>query len=72
MPMPDIQFTLTNDFIELYKLLKVCNLFESGGAAKFAIANSKIRVDGQIETRKACKIRRGQQVLFDSYVINVI
>jgi ribosome-associated protein len=60
--MDPISFVLTTEYIELFKLLKVTGLCESGGAAKFAISHSEVRVDGQVETRKACKIRRGQRV----------
>lgn len=69
--MEKISFALTTDFIELYRLLKATGLCESGGAAKFAIAQSAVKVDGQIETRKARKVRRGQQVEFGGQVILV-
>ncbi len=69
--MDPISFTLTTEYIELFKLLKVTGLCESGGAAKFAILQSKVKVDGHIETRKACKIRRGQQVEFGGKTIVV-
>lgn len=67
--MEKIPFVLTSEFIELFKLLKVTGLCESGGAAKCAVLEGKVKVDGQVETRKACKIRRGQQVEFDGQVI---
>lgn len=66
-----ISFTLTSEFIELFKLLKATGLCDSGGAAKFAISQSEVKVDGQVETRKACKIRRGQQVEFGREIIIV-
>ena len=69
--MEEISFALTEEFIELYKLLKVSGLSESGGAAKYAIAQSEVWVDGQVETRKACKIRKGQQVQFAGQTIRV-
>lgn len=69
--MEKIPFTLTEEFIELFKLLKVTGLCESGGMAKYAISQSEVKVDGQIETRKACKIRKGQQVEFSGEMIFV-
>lgn len=69
--MDKISFTLTMEFIELFKLLKVTGLCESGGMAKCAVAQSEVKVDGQIETRKACKIRKGQQVEFGGEIIFV-
>ena len=69
--MEKISFTLTGEFIELFKLLKVTGLCESGGMAKLSISQSEVKVDGQVETRKACKIRKGQQVEFGGETIVV-
>ena len=69
--MEKISFTLTTEFIELFKLLKATGLCESGGATKHAISQALVKVDGQIETRKACKIRRGQTVEFAGQIILV-
>ena len=63
--METIPFVLTEEYIELFKLLKVTGLCESGGAAKYAIMQAEVKVDGQVEMRKACKIRKGQCVEFD-------
>lgn len=59
------------DYIELHNLLKVTGLCESGGQAKQYIADGRVHVDGAVETRKRCKIRRGQQVEFADQVIEV-
>ena len=69
--MGQISFFLTTEFIELFKLLKVTGLCDSGGEAKFAVSQSEVKVDGQVETRKACKIRKGQQVEFAGEMILV-
>jgi ribosome-associated protein len=69
--MNPISFVLTTEYIELFKLLKVTGLCESGGMAKCAVSQSEVKVDGQVETRKACKIRRGQRVEFSGQTIYV-
>ncbi|MFA7255542.1 MAG: RNA-binding S4 domain-containing protein [Candidatus Omnitrophota bacterium] len=69
--MEKIPFTLTGEFIELFKLLKATGLCESGGMAKHAVSQSEVKVDGQVETRKACKIRKGQQVELGGETISV-
>lgn len=69
--MDPISFSLTTEYIELYKLLKVTGLCESGGMAKCAVAQSAVKVDGQIEMRKACKIRKGQRVEYAGEMILV-
>ena len=67
--MNEIIFSLSDEFIELYKLLKVTGLCESGGMAKCAVSQSAVKVDGVVETRKACKIRKGQRVEYAGQVI---
>ena len=60
------------DFINLCDLLKALSLVESGGQAKFAIANGEVHVDGELETRKRKKIRAGQNVSFAGQQIKVL
>jgi ribosome-associated protein len=59
------------DFVELNNLLKLTGMSPSGGIAKMVIANGDVTVDGQIETRKRCKIRSGQQVEYNGQRIIV-
>jgi len=58
------KFTIDGDYIELIKLLKASGLCESGGAAKAAVEEGLVKVDGQVEHRKRCKIRKGQKIGF--------
>jgi len=68
-----IEFELAgHDYIELHSLLKVTGLCGSGGAAKLLIAEGLVHVDGEVETRKRCKIRAGQIVAFNDRQITVI
>ena len=62
----------SHEYIELNNLLKVTGLCESGGRAKLLVAEGLVKVDGQIELRKRCKIRRGQSVEFQGETIAVI
>jgi ribosome-associated protein len=59
------------DFIELNNLLKVMNYVESGGMAKAVIAEGYVKVDGEVELRKRCKIKRGQVVEFEGQQVIV-
>jgi ribosome-associated protein len=65
------KFELKGDFIELFKLLKLLGWCESGGMAKQAVAEGLVKVNGQVETRKACKIRLGQKVEFEGKTLVV-
>ncbi len=66
------EIKLKGEFIALCDLMKVADLAESGGAAKHIIADGKVLVDGQVELRKRCKIRQGQEVDFDGQKVKVI
>lgn len=57
-----INFELRGEYITLDALLKVTGLATSGGAAKAMVADGRVRVDGQDELRKTCKIKAGQVV----------
>ena len=67
-----IEFDLAgHDYIELHSLLKVTGLCESGGIAKLLVADGLVKVDGEIELRKRCKIRTGQIVELNDQQIGV-
>lgn len=65
------RFRLVSDYIELVKLLKYMDLCDSGGMAKTVISDGLVKVDGNVELRKGCKIRRGQTVEFEGNSIRV-
>lgn len=60
--MPQIDFVLDREHVELNQLLKLVGLCDSGGAGKALVASGEVRVDGAVELRKTCKIRAGQRV----------
>ena len=55
-----LNFTLTDEYIELIKLLKVLQIAESGAMAKIMVENGEVLRNGEIETRKRAKIRKGE------------
>jgi len=61
-----------HDFVELCNLLKLTGITGSGGMAKMLIADGQVKVDGEIELRKRCKIRSGQHVACMNETIEVI
>ena len=67
-----MEFQLKDEYIELCKLLKAANLVMSGGEGKEVVAQGMVFVDGELETRKRCKIRPGQTVEFAGNTIEVI
>ena len=63
---------LESEFVELFKILKFEGLVDSGGNAKQAIAEGRVSVNGEIETRKRKKIKAGDQIDFIDHHIDVI
>jgi ribosome-associated protein len=66
-----ITFTLTTEYIELYKLLKLEGLVSSGAEAKMLIADGHVRVNNETELRKRKKIIIGDIIEFDAQTISV-
>jgi ribosome-associated protein len=58
--------------IELYKILKFENMVQSGGEAKFVIAEGLVRVNGEVETRKSKKIIAGDIIEFAEEKIRIV
>jgi len=57
---------------ELYKILKFENMVQSGGEAKFVISENRVRVNGDIETRKRRKIVSGDIIEFEGNIIRIV
>lgn len=57
-----LEFEIIEEYIELIKLLKVLQIAESGAMAKILVDNGEVLRNGQIETRKRAKIRKGETI----------
>jgi len=58
--------------IELYKILKLANLAQSGGEAKLLIEEGLVRVNSTVETRKRKKILAGDIIACAGHQIQII
>ena len=58
------EVTISDEPIELFKLLKFENMVASGGEAKHVITEGLVRLNGQVETQKRKKIVAGDIVEF--------
>ena len=68
----DQQFVISDEYIELNKLLKASGLCDTGGQAKIVIEDELVTVDGEIETRKRRKIKDGMIVKYSSHSVKVV
>ena len=62
---------ITQEPVELYKILKFEAMVASGGEAKMVIANGLVEVNGEVETRKRKKIVSGDIIEFGDEKIRV-
>ncbi len=62
---------ISTEFIKLDALLKFASLTGTGGEAKMAVAAGMVKVDGEVGTMRGKKIRPGDVVEFDRYVLQV-
>lgn len=68
----DQTLTLTREPVPLFKVLKLQGLAESGGQAKLLIADGQVRVNGQVETRKARKMLIGDIIQIGDEMLRLV
>ncbi len=58
-----MQFELKDEYIELFKLIKVLDLVDSGAQAKMIVSDGYVERNGEIELRKRAKIIAGDKLV---------
>lgn len=66
------EYKLTQEYIELYKLLKLVNVAATGGHGKILIDEGLVIVNGETEFRKRAKIRQGAVIECEGATIKVV
>ena len=69
--MQELEFKLHTEYIELNKLLKILSLVESGGQANNVITEGFVRYNGEVDTRKRLKLRKGDKIEFSEIFIRI-
>ena len=64
-------FELKDEYIELFKLLKVLDLVDSGAQAKMLIAEGYVKKNAQVELRKRAKIVQGDTIEIAEVIIDI-
>lgn len=67
-----IEFELQGDYIPLIQLLKATNLVETGGEAQIVVSEGEVKYNGQTDTRKRLKVRKGDVIDFRGQQIRVV
>jgi ribosome-associated protein len=66
------EVTIETEVVELCDLLKFTNLAQSGGEAKSVIAEGRVRVNGESETRKRKKLRVGDVIEYSGQTLRLV
>lgn len=66
-----MKYELKDDYIELFKLLKVLDLVDSGAQAKYLIAEGYVNRNAEVELRKRAKIVSGDTIEINDVIIEV-
>ncbi len=68
----NMEFKITDEYIELYKLIKAADLVDSGAEAKQLIAEGYVMRNGEEETRKRAKIKPNEVITIGEVNLKVI
>ncbi|MBQ2265407.1 MAG: RNA-binding S4 domain-containing protein [Oscillospiraceae bacterium] len=71
MAQEKIQVTIKTEFIKLDSLLKFAGLCDTGGFAKELVQQGAVSVNGEVCTMRGKKIRSGDVVSVDKFVVEV-
>ena len=70
--MENFKLKEDEEYIELKNLIKLIGWVDTGGEAKIRIDNQEIKVNGEIETQRRKKIRRGDIVVSGNNQVQVL
>jgi len=62
---------ISQEPVELYKILKFEGMVATGGEAKMVISEGLVVVNGKVETRKRKKIVAGDTIEFGQEIIRI-
>jgi len=69
--MEEILVDIESEYIKLDSLLKLAAIVDSGGVAKEIIQDGFVKVNSQVCTQRGKKIRAGDKVEIEDYLIEV-
>ncbi len=61
-----MEIKINTDYITLAQLLKMTDIVQSGGQAKYAVKELDIRVNGVAEDRRGRKLYAGDEVIVET------
>lgn len=71
MKQETMEVTIQTEYIKLDSLLKFAGLCDTGGFAKELVQQGAVRVNGEVCTMRGKKIRPGDTVEVDCFLVHV-
>lgn len=71
MKQETMKVTIQTEYIKLDSLLKFAGLCDTGGFAKELVQQGDVRVNGEVCTMRGKKIRPGDTVEVDRFLVHV-
>ena len=71
MQQETMEVTIQTEYIKLDSLLKFAGLCDTGGFAKELVQQGAVRVNGEVCTMRGKKIRPGDTVEVDRFLVHV-
>lgn len=71
MKQETMEVTIQTEYIKLDSLLKFAGLCDTGGFAKELVQQGAVRVNGEVCTMRGKKIRPGDTVEVDRFLLHV-
>lgn len=71
MKQETMEVTIQTEYIKLDSLLKFAGLSDTGGFAKELVQQGAVRVNGEVCTMRGKKIRPGDTVEVDRFLVHV-
>jgi ribosome-associated protein len=70
--MKNFELKEGEEYIPLKDLIKLLGWVDTGGEAKLRIDNREVKVNGEIETQRRKKVRRGDSVMIGDNEAQVV
>lgn len=63
---------IRDEFIKLGQALKLAGLVGNGVDAKFVIQDGKVKLNGEVETRRGKKVYNGDVIEYDGSQVKIV
>ena len=72
MDPKSIKLRKDEDFITLGIMLKMAGIIDTGGQAKFFLAENDVLVNGELDSRRGRKLYRGDQIQVNNTLFLIV